>query len=97
MWLLCTAFSLVFTIAHIGHRASERKGSALLLVLSLLSVTFNLLSIYNQISEWVRHQDWSALEDVVPAIQPILFIYVLCVVLINLFLYHGNKGYKAYK
>ena len=97
MWLLCTAFSLVFTVAHIWYRASERKGSALLLVLSLLSVTFNLLSIYNQISEWVRHQDWSALEDVVPAIQPILFFYVMLIVLINLLLYHGNKGYKAYK
>lgn len=97
MWLLCTAFSLVLTVAHIWYRASERKGSALLLVLSLLSVTFNLLSIYNQISEWVWHQDWSALEDVVPAIQPILFFYVMLIILINLLLYHGNKGYKAYK
>ncbi|MBM6764984.1 hypothetical protein [Faecalicoccus pleomorphus] len=97
MWLLCTAFSLVFTIAHIGHRVSKRKGSVLLLVLSLLSVILNLLSIYIQIAEWIRYQDWLALEDVVPTMQPILFIYVLCVVLINLFLYHGNKGYKAYK
>lgn len=97
MWILFTAFSLVFTVAHIGHRASKGKGSALLLVLSLLFVIFNLLSICIQIAEWIRYQDWSALEDVVPTMQPILYLYVLCVVLINLFLYHGNKGYKAYK
>ena len=64
MWILFTAFSLVFTVAHIGHRASKGKGSALLLVLSLLFVIFNLLSIYIQIAEWIRYQDWSALEDV---------------------------------
>lgn len=97
MWILCIAFSLVFTVAHIWYRASKRKGSALLLVLSLLSVIFTLLSIYNQILDWVRYQDWSALEDVVPAMQPILLLYVLFIALSNLFLYHGNKGYKAYQ
>ena len=92
MWLLCTAFSLVFTVAHIGHRASKGKGSALLLVLSLLFVI--LLSIYIQIAEWIRYQDWSALEDVVPTTQPILYLYVLCVVLINLFYTMEIKGIK---
>lgn len=94
MWILFTAFSLVFTVAHIGHRASKGKGSALLLVLSLLFVIFNLLSIYIQIAEWIRYQDWSSLEDVVPTTQPILYLYVLCVVLINLFYTMEIKGIK---
>ena len=50
---------------------------------SLSFTALTLCSFYSQASVWVLHEDWSALQDVVPSVSAVLWILTLTSIALN--------------
>ena len=53
-------------------------------ILGLVFTVLTLLAGYQLVSNWVKHEDWSALLDVVPSMFTILTIYVITMLTANI-------------
>jgi len=51
--------------------------------ISLSLTALTLCSFYSQASVWVLHEDWSALQDVVPSVSAVLWVLTLISITLN--------------
>lgn len=79
--LLAFLFALVNLVLGV---LGKKKGWQILLFLSLACALFTMLAEYQMIHQWVLHEDWAALMDVVPGAAGLLTTCVFIGVLINL-------------
>ena len=91
MWILCFCLSIVFCITAriLKFRKSDRASWATACSLSFVAIT--LLLQYRLVLDWVNHEDWTALLDVVPTTFTRLSGYVIFMISANLFVIIGGK------
>ena len=76
MWIIFGSLSIICTLM-----------SCLSYWFSILGLVFTVLTLlagYQLVSNWVKHEDWSALLDVVPSMFTILTIYVITMLTANI-------------
>lgn len=61
----------------------NRKDGKWFRFISLSLTALTLCSFYSQVSVWVLHKDWSALQDVVPSVSVALWILTLISIALN--------------
>ncbi len=83
MWIICGFLSVVF--CALGWIMSSKKNimAYWASACSLAFVGLTLLMEYRMVLNWVNHEDWSALADVVPSMFPFLAGYVIIMLLAN--------------
>ena len=60
-------------------------------VSSLVLVIVSLLLEYKMILDWVNKNDWSAMLDVVPTMFFVLCVYVVVMIVVNVFIIYKSK------
>lgn len=77
-WLVFGAAAFLLALLCLGRAiAGKERGWTLLLYGSLACGVLSLLEEYRAAVDWVRWEDWSALMDVLPNVEPILTAAVL--------------------
>jgi len=59
------------------------KDHKLAMVLGLSFTALTMCAEYSLVSQWVKAEDWSALEDVVPTMERALWVLVIVSILLN--------------
>ncbi len=82
MWLLFGAIAIVTAILNIAWTA-RGKDPRWFRFASLSFTALTLCSFYSQSAQWVAHEDWAALMDVVPTTTRWLWVCAIASILIN--------------
>ena len=82
MWLLFGAIAIVTAILNIAWTA-RGKDPRWFRFASLSFTALTLCAFYSQSAQWVLHEDWSALMDVVPTMSRWLWVCAIASILIN--------------
>ena len=82
MWLLFGAIAIVTAILNIAW-AAHGKDPRWFRFASLSFTALTLCAFYSQSAQWVSHEDWSALMDVVPTMSRWLWVCAIASILIN--------------
>ena len=82
MWLLFGAVAIVTAILNITWVA-QNKDPRWFRFVSLSFTAMTLCSFYSQSAQWVAHEDWAALMDVVPTMSRWLWVCAIASILIN--------------
>lgn len=83
MLMITGIISIVLTILSF---VCVCKNSQKRIWLAFGAMTFMVITVlleYHLVCDWVVHKDWSALEDVVPIMFPILCIYAIVILICN--------------
>ena len=98
-WLLLGALAFLLALVNLALALLGRKrGQTALLYGSLACGCLALLEEYRLAVGWVRREDWSALMDVLPCMEPVLTMAVLAGLGLNLaalLLRRAVKGEKT--
>ena len=82
MWLLFGAIAIVTAILNIAWTA-RGKDPRCFRFASLSFTALTLCAFYSQSAQWVAHEDWAALMDVVPTMSRWLWVCAIASILIN--------------
>jgi len=82
MWLLFGLIAIIFAILNVIW-TSKHKEAKWFRYFSLSFTILTLCAEYNQVSQWVVNEDWSALLDVVPYMPDSLWALAIASILIN--------------
>ena len=82
MWLLFGLIAIIFAILNVIW-TSKHKDAKWFRYFSLSFTILTLCVEYNQVSQWVVNEDWSALLDVVPYMPDSLWALAIASILIN--------------
>lgn len=83
-WLLAGAAALLLVLINLARGLLRKcRGWQILLFASLSCGALSILSGFQMVHNWVRHGDWSALEDVVPTEAAVLTIAVCAGIILN--------------
>ena len=82
MWFLFGSSAMITAVLNIIWTA-KGKDAKWFRFFSLSLTALTLCAFYAQTSAWVLHQDWSALEDVVPAMSRLLWMLTLISIALN--------------
>ena len=82
MWLLFGDVAIVTAILNIA-RAAHGKDPRWFRFASMTFTALTLCSFYSQSAQWVAHEDWAALLDVVPTMSRWLWVCAIASILIN--------------
>lgn len=85
MWIICSGLSAVFCVIAWIMAIKKNNKAVWASVCSLSFTAITLLMEYRLVLNWVNNEDWSALMDVVPSMFPVLFGYVIIMILANIF------------
>ena len=77
--IICTLMSCLSIF-----KSQEKLRAYWFSILGLVFTVLTLLAGYQLVSNWVKHEDWSALLDVVPSMFTILTIYVITMLTANI-------------
>ena len=82
MWALFGITAIITAILNVVWSVKNREAKWFRFIsLSLTALT--VCAFYSQAKNWVQHEDWSALMDVVPPVSRGLWFLVTASVLIN--------------
>ena len=82
MWLLFGLISIIFAILNVLWTIRHRDAKWF----RYLSLSFTILTLcagYNQVSQWVVKEDWSALLDVIPYTSDSIWGLAIASILVN--------------
>ena len=82
MWLLFGPLAIIFAVLNVIWTLKHKEAKWF----RYLSLSFTILTLcaeYNQVSQWVVNEDWSALLDVVPYMPDSLWALAITSILIN--------------
>lgn len=96
MWFLWPVFGVAAIIAAVLNLAFcfSGKEAKYFRFASLSLTALTMCAMYSMVNNWVLHEDWSALMDVVPAMTRALWFLVIASIVINgvsLFVRKGDK------
>ena len=83
MWLLFCLLSILFTLAALFCAAARRVLSLWASIAAIACTFATLYAFFCRICRWVLQEDWSALSDVLPALQVILMVYMILLLAAN--------------
>ena len=92
MWIIFGSLSIICTLMSCLSifKSQEKLRAYWFSILGLVFTVLTLLAGYQLVSNWVKHEDWSALldaknmADVVPSMFTILTIYVITMLTANI-------------
>ena len=86
MWIIFGSLSIICTLTSCLSifKSQEKLRAYWFSILGLVFTVLTLLAGYQLVSNWVKHEDWSALLDVVPSMFTILTIYVITMLTANI-------------
>ena len=86
MWIIFVSLSIICTLMSCLSifKSQEKLRAYWFSILGLVFTVLTLLAGYQLVSNWVKHEDWSALLDVVPSMFTILTIYVITMLTANI-------------
>ena len=86
MWIIVGSLSIICTLMSCLSifKSQEKLRAYWFSILGLVFTVLTLLAGYQLVSNWVKHEDWSALLDVVPSMFTILTIYVITMLTANI-------------
>ncbi len=82
MWLFFGSLAIIFAILNVIWTLKHKEAKWF----RYFSLSFTILTLcaeYNQVSQWVVNEDWSALLDVVPYMPDSLWALAIASILIN--------------
>lgn len=83
MWVLFGALTILATMTNIVlYIKGKNYELAMAIALSLTALT--LCAEYQLIANWVVHEDWAALLDVVPTMEKMLWLFVIGSIVVNI-------------
>lgn len=82
MWLLFGLLAIIFAVLNVIG-TWKHKEAKWFRYLSLSFTILTLCSEYNQVSQWVVKEDWSALLDVIPYTSDGICGFAIASILIN--------------
>lgn len=94
IWLTCGLLAIVFALANLSTLLTGRSPEVFRF-LSLALTALTVCSFYTSAALWVRENDWSALEDVVPAVSGMLWVLVPASILMNGITLFVNREKKS--
>ncbi|WP_418302531.1 hypothetical protein [Lysinibacillus fusiformis] len=83
MWLLFGLIAIVATFINL-YMYTTGKDYKLAMAMGLSFTALTLCSEYSLVSNWVKVEDWSALEDVVPGMERALWFLTIVSILLNI-------------
>ena len=91
MWLLFGLLAILFAVLNVIWTLNHREAKWF----RYCSLSFTILTLcaeYNQVSQWVVKEDWSALQDVIPYTSDGICGLAIASILINsVSLFRKNK------
>ena len=86
MWIIFGSLSINCTLMSCLSifKSQEKLRAYWFSILGLVFTVLTLLAGYQLVSNWVKHEDWSALLYVVPSMFTILTIYVITMLTANI-------------
>ena len=82
MWLLFGTIAIVTALLNIAWSARD-KDPRWFRYTSLSFSALTICTFYSQSAQWVAHEDWAALADVVPTMSKWVWICATASILIN--------------
>lgn len=82
MWLLFVILTIISTTLHLYLYASG-KDTRLVMALSFIGLSLTLCAEYSLVSDWVKHEDWAALLDVVPITEKVVWLFTSIIIICN--------------
>ncbi|MFB4159056.1 hypothetical protein ACE1TF_04165 [Geomicrobium sp. JSM 1781026] len=83
MWILLGFIAIIATLINLFmYKSGKNYTLAMALALSFTALT--LCAEYSLVSEWVVAEDWAALLDVVPSMEPVLWAVTLVSIGLNI-------------
>ena len=82
LWFVFGSAAIITAILNI-FRTIRGKDAKWCRFISISLTALTLCSFYSQAGAWALHNDWSALEDVVPSVSVILWMLTLISIALN--------------
>ncbi len=83
MWIILGSIAIVATFINLYmYRIGKDYKLGMAMGLSFTALT--IMAEYNMVSDWVKLEDWSALSDVVPTKETVLWILMTILILLNI-------------
>lgn len=82
MWILFSIIAIVTALLNVIW-ALKGKETKWFMFISLSFTALTLCAFYSANAQWVIHEDWSALADVVPTMSKSLWVCTIASVVIN--------------
>ncbi len=83
MWIILGVLAIIATFRNLQLYITGRDYK-LAMALGLSFTALTLSAEYSLISSWVRLEDWSALQDVVPYMEKVIWILTVVSILLNI-------------
>ncbi|QFF99303.1 hypothetical protein PB01_10965 [Psychrobacillus glaciei] len=83
MWIIFGVIAIVSTFINL-YMYKAGKDYKLAMAIGLSFTALILCAEYSLVSEWVKGEDWSALLDVVPTMETMLWVLTIISILLNI-------------
>lgn len=83
MWLILGVIAIVATFMNL-YLYAKGKDYKLAMAMGLSFTALTILTDYRMVSNWVKAEDWSALLDVVPTMEKVLWFLTIISILLNI-------------
>ena len=81
MWIILGILAVIATFTNL-YLYKTGRDYRLAMALGLSFTALTLTAEYSLVSDWVKVEDWSALMDVVPAMEmPLLYLTIISIAL----------------
>lgn len=81
MWIILGILAIIATFTNL-YLYKTGRDYRLAMALGLSFTALTLTAEYSLVSDWVKVEDWSALMDVVPAMEmPLLYLTIISIAL----------------
>lgn len=83
MWIILGVIAIVATLINLYMYGTGKEYKlAMAMGLSFTALTF--VAAYSMVSDWVNVEDWSALLDVVPTMEIVLWVLAILSIFLNI-------------
>lgn len=83
MWIILGVIAIIATFRNLQLYITGRDYK-LAMALGLSFTALTLSAEYSLISDWIKVEDWSALQDVVPSMEKAIWFLTIAAILLNI-------------
>ncbi|MEJ8777363.1 hypothetical protein [Pseudogracilibacillus sp. ICA-222130] len=83
MWFIFGFIAIIATFINLFMYGTG-KNYQVAMATALSFTTLTVIAQYKIVSDWVKTEDWSALEDVVPTMEITLLIFTILSIILNI-------------
>lgn len=83
MWIIFGFITIVATVINL-YMYGIRRDYKLAMAAGLSFTALTLIAEYSMVSHWTKEEDWSALQDVAPTMEVVLWMLTIISILLNI-------------